>query len=197
MSKAEKTRQFIIEKTAPIFNTKGYAGTSITDLTEATGLTKGSIYGNFTNKDEVALAAFDHNLKCMNTAVREQMDDQKTAKEKLLVYVRVYENFLYAPFPKGGCPILNTSTEADDTHPGLRQRAADAIESWKNLLSDIIKRGIADKEFKNNIEPEHIAISLIALIEGGIMIGKVTGKLHYRKAIMESITKMIENVGLL
>lgn len=45
--KSERTRQFIIEKVAPIFNRKGYAGTSLSDLTEATGLTKGAIYGNF------------------------------------------------------------------------------------------------------------------------------------------------------
>ena len=58
-SKSSRTKQFIIEKTAPVFNAKGYAGTSINDLMIATGLTKGNIYGNFENKDEVALAAFD------------------------------------------------------------------------------------------------------------------------------------------
>ena len=63
MSKAERTKQFIVEKTAPIFNMKGYAGTSVNDMMAATGLTKGSIYGNFKNKDDVALAAFDHNRK--------------------------------------------------------------------------------------------------------------------------------------
>jgi AcrR family transcriptional regulator len=52
LSKAGRTRQFIIETTAPIFNTKGYEGTSMSTLTEATGLTKGSIYGNFENKEE-------------------------------------------------------------------------------------------------------------------------------------------------
>ena len=62
MSKAGRTRQFIIETTAGIFNTKGYAGTSMSDITEATGLTKGSIYGNFGNKEDVALAVFDHKL---------------------------------------------------------------------------------------------------------------------------------------
>ncbi len=55
-SKAERTRKFIVERTAPIFNMKGYSGTSLTDLTAATGLTKGSIYGNFENKDDVAIA---------------------------------------------------------------------------------------------------------------------------------------------
>jgi TetR/AcrR family transcriptional repressor of nem operon len=194
MSKAEKTRQFIIEKTAPVFNVKGYAGTSISDLMQATGLTKGSIYGNFANKDEVALAAFDHNLKCMNIAIQERMDSRGTIKDKLLVYAQVYEDFLYAPFPIGGCPILNTSTEADDTHPPLKKKAADALESWKNLLSGLIKKGIANNEFGGDIDPDEVAIGMIAMIEGGIMIGKVTGKLHYRHAVMKSIKRMIENL---
>jgi AcrR family transcriptional regulator len=43
VSKSERTKQYIIEKTAPVFNEKGYAGTSLTDLENATGLTKGSI----------------------------------------------------------------------------------------------------------------------------------------------------------
>jgi len=61
MSKAEKTKQFIIEKTAPVFNTKGYTSTSLSDITKSTGLTKGSIYGNFENKEEVALEAYRYN----------------------------------------------------------------------------------------------------------------------------------------
>src|ERR1017187_6727853 len=108
MTKAEQTRAFIIEKTAPIFNTKGYEGTSMSDITNATGLTKGSIYGNFVNKDEVALAVFDYNWRKIETIMRSEMAKYQTAKDKLLVYVDVYDNFLNHPFPEGGCPILNT-----------------------------------------------------------------------------------------
>ena len=55
MVRSEKTKQLIIEKTASIFNKKGYTGTYLSDLTNATGLTKGSIYGNFKDKIEVAV----------------------------------------------------------------------------------------------------------------------------------------------
>ena len=44
MGKSEQTKAFIIEKTAPLFNSKGYAGTSISDITGATNLTRGSVY---------------------------------------------------------------------------------------------------------------------------------------------------------
>lgn len=101
MSKAEKTKAYIIERTAPIFNTKGYAGTSLTDMTEATGLTKGSIYGNFSNKDDVALAAFDYNLTKVGSIIKREMDKHELIKDKLLVYVRVYEDYKNLDFRKG------------------------------------------------------------------------------------------------
>src|ERR1700733_14691551 len=104
MTKSEHTKAFIIEKTAPIFNTKGYEGTSMSDITNATGLTKGSIYGNFVNKDEVALAVFDYNLNKIETIIRSEMNKYLSAKDKLMVYINVYDNFLSHPFPQGGCP---------------------------------------------------------------------------------------------
>src|ERR1700710_3155929 len=127
VSKSERTRQFIIESTAGIFNTKGYAGTSMSDLTDATKLTKGSIYGNFENKEAVALAAFEHNICKVSGVIASEMNKHTLYKDKLMVYVKVYGDFFAKSFPTGGCPILNTAVEADDTHPLLKERAATAI----------------------------------------------------------------------
>ena len=189
MSKAEKTRQFIVERTAPIFNKKGYAGTSISDMTDATGLTKGSIYGNFANKDEVALAAFDHNVKKVIAMIRAEMDKKKTVREKLLVYADVYNN--PHGFPDGGCPILNTAVESDDTHDALRKKVVDVILSWKDLIITLLRQGIESKEFREIDDPEQTALSIIATIEGGIMIARVTGRPQYRKQVLEHVGKMI------
>jgi TetR/AcrR family transcriptional regulator, transcriptional repressor for nem operon len=194
MNKAEKTRQLIVEKTAPIFNTKGYAGTSLSDMTDATGLTKGSIYGNFANKDEVALAAFDYNLGKVQQIIRTEMSKESSARKKLLVYVRVYDNTYQLSFPKGGCPILNTATEADDTHPALKKKAADAILSWKNKIVKIVEEGIKSKEFKSNVNAEQIALTIISMIEGITMIALLTGRQQYRKAVMQSVENYINNI---
>jgi len=88
LSKADRTRQFIIETTAGIFNKKGYAGTSLSDLTEATGLTKGSIYGNFESKEEVALAVFDHNYTKMSKAITQHIQRANSYYDKLMVYAK-------------------------------------------------------------------------------------------------------------
>jgi len=57
------TSDFILQRVAPIFNKQGYVGTSLSDLTEVTGLTKGAIYFNFKNKEELAVKAFKFNVK--------------------------------------------------------------------------------------------------------------------------------------
>ena len=191
MSKAERTRQFIVERTAPIFNVKGYAGTSVSDMTEATGLTKGSIYGNFANKEEVALAAFEHNWKRVQAIVHAEMDRRKTNKQKLLALAGVYDDFQSHAFPAGGCPLLNTAGEADDTHPGLRDKAAAAFQGWKKNIVALIEAGVAAKEFRANVDAEQTALTLIAMIEGAIMISRLTGNARHRKAVMPLVKKTI------
>ncbi|TDO23505.1 TetR/AcrR family transcriptional regulator [Sediminibacterium goheungense] len=191
LSKAERTRQYIIEKTAPVFNEKGYAGTSIHDLTEATGLTKGSIYGNFENKDEVALAAFDYNFNTVTNYIKAQILATENSIERLLVYPKVYRKFLILPFLQPGCPILNTSTEADDTHPKLREKAAKALAFWKTSIENQIKRGMVRGEIKKNTNPTLIAIILVSIIEGSIMQAKVVQNAKDLKVAMDYLEKII------
>lgn len=190
-SKSELTRQFIIEKTAPVFNEKGYAGTSLADLENATGLTKGSIYGNFENKDEVALAAFDYTFNQVSTYIMGKISSTENAIERLLVYPNVYRNFLKIPFLKAGCPILNTSTESDDTHPLLKEKAANALQAWKKSVENQIKRGIARNEIKADTNPIEFAVVLIALIEGAIMQAKLTSRNKELCISMDYLEKLI------
>lgn len=190
-SKSERTKQFIIEKTAPVFNEKGYAGTSLSDLTEATKLSKGSIYGNFENKDEVALAAFDYNFNRITLYIKERILTTDHSIERLLVYPTVYRDFLKIPFLKPGCPILNTSTEADDTHPQLKEKANSALALWKASIENQVKRGIEREEIKAETNPTEVALVLMSLIEGAIMIAKVTGRSNELSITMNFLEKFI------
>ena len=194
MSKAERTRQFIIEKTAPIFNTKGYAGTSMNDLMNATGLTKGSIYGNFENKDDVALAAFDYNFGTVVSYIKFKMDERSTIIDKLLVYPETYRNFLRLPFLKAGCPVLNTSTEADDTHPMLRKKVVNALKLWKISVEKYIEIGIKKKQIKGDTNAAEFSAVLMSLIEGAVMQAKVTGTSTALNTTMTFLEKMIKDL---
>lgn len=195
MTKAEKTRNFIVEKTAPIFNMKGYAGTSLNDITAATGLTKGSIYGNFANKDEVALAAFDYNLKNVSSRIDADMNKKGSVKDKLLVYINIYQKFIDGSVSEGGCPVLNTAVDADDTHPELREKVLKAVLGWKNKIAKLVETGISVKEINADHNPEQVALTIIAIIEGGIMISRLTNKPAHWNLIMESLKKYINSLS--
>ncbi|SEP42589.1 TetR/AcrR family transcriptional regulator [Mucilaginibacter sp. OK283] len=191
LSKAERTRKFIVETTAPIFNKKGYAGTSLSDLTDATGLTKGSIYGNFANKEEVAAAAFDHNSAILRKQIQDRIQKAGTYYDKLLVYAQVYHSFTRATFPAGGCPILNTAVDADDTNPLLKDKAAQAVLRWKKSIENLIQAGIDAGEFKPDADLSGTALSMIALIEGGIMIAKVTNTPTSLDRVLQTVNALI------
>ena len=93
MRKAEKTSAYIIEIVAPIFNKNGYAATSISDITKATGLTKGAIYGNFESKEQLAIAAFKFMVKSLMKAIVKHMDKSDSPIEKLLLISDFYRNY--------------------------------------------------------------------------------------------------------
>jgi TetR/AcrR family transcriptional regulator, transcriptional repressor for nem operon len=191
-SKADRTRQFIIEAAAGIFNTKGYAGTSLSDLTQATGLTKGSIYGNFTDKEEVALACFDYNLARLNELISAEMAKVRSFEAKLLVYTQVYQLFVINSFPAaGGCPILNTATEADDTNPRLKERVSSAVLAWQKRIVNLIEGGMANGEFRQDAQPRQIALSIIALIEGGTMIAQATNDPASLSLVLKTVKLLI------
>lgn len=195
LSKSERTRQFIIETTAPIFNTKGYEGTSMSDLTTATGLTKGSIYGNFENKEEVALCAFDYNHSQIRKIITEKINQAKSYHDKLMVYATVYHSFTRPKgFIAGGCPILNTAVEADDTNPPLREKVAKAIISWKKGIMNLIEAGITTGEFRAGIDREHSALSIIALIEGGVMISRATNSPESLDVVLKTVGNIIDSL---
>lgn len=193
--RSESTRQFIIETTAAIFNKKGYAGTSMSDLTEATGLTKGSIYGNFENKDAVALAAFDYNVAHMQQVIHEKIAQATTYKDKLLAYTRIFSANQNTGPVEGGCPLLNTGSEADDTHEALRKKVAQYFLSWKKEAAGIISKGIAAGEFHKNTDAEKTALAMIALIEGGILLSRVTKTTAPMNTVIEVIHDLVAGIS--
>lgn len=193
-SKSEKTKKFIVEQTASLFNQKGFAGTSLQDIMIATGLSKGGVYGNFEGKEAIALAVFDYNYALVKDYFKAQMQATPHAIDRLLCYPQTYLHYEHFPFMRAGCPILNTATEADDTHPALRERAIAALEDWRCALENQVKRGIARAEIKCDTDATQVAVIMISLIEGAFMQAKVTGRKDELRVAMDFLAHFIEQL---
>ncbi len=192
MKRPEETKKYIIEKVAPIFNKKGFTGTYLSDLEKATGLTKGSIYGNFKNKNEVAIEAFRYNFKQLSKKIKFRIDKSKTSKEKILKFIEFYETEYENIIRNGGCPILNTAVDTDDGNEFLKIEVQKAITNWITLIENILKEGIRKSEFKN-INTYKFSIKIISIIEGSIMMAKVLDNKDIIQYNIENLKKEIDN----
>lgn len=189
MSKAERTRQFIIETSAPIINKKGMAGTSLTDIMEATKLAKGGIYGNFESKDEICKEAYSYLSSSLAEKLNQAVIEGKTAGEKLDNLLDVYENKSLS----GGCPILNFGVEADDTHPEIKERVMKSILSAKGRIISIAQFGIDNNEVSADINPPIFGTKAFTMIEGAILCRRIMDNDEIMQIIIGSIKKEFES----
>ena len=187
------TKQTIIEKSAMLFNKKGYAGTTLQDLTTATRLTKGSIYGNFTNKNEVALEAFRYNFAQLGARINAYVSKETGAISRLFALTRFYRQDFDMMTYLGGCPLMNAATDSDDTNEALRREVAQAFESVIGIISGIIDQGKQSGEISNQVVAPTYGALFFSLLEGGILLGKTTGKKQYLYEACDRIDKIIQD----
>ena len=186
--KAERTKQFIIEKSAPIFNSKGIAGTTIDDILEATKMAKGGIYGNFENKEAISIASVDFLFSKMAAKAEAVMSKEKTAVKKIFAFIDLRENPLI-PYIEGGCPILNFGVDSDNTNPTVKKKVRAMIESSMTLFIDILKQGIANGELSDKLNPEEYCLKLLVMLEGATLVSRVTDSVKP----MYTVIKMLKS----
>ena len=178
---AKQTREKIIQASIPIFNQKGYAGATLSDIMAATGLHKGSIYACFEDKQAIAVAVFRQSVAevdfKMETAIRQAGGD---AADQLLAMMNVYESLV--DDPNGGCPILNTAIDSDDAYLFLKIEAQAALSRWQERIKTVLQAG--------NL-PDDLANIIIASLEGGLMLSKLIGD---KQPIQQMISYVMERI---
>jgi TetR/AcrR family transcriptional repressor of nem operon len=192
MGKGEQTRQKIIAKAAPLFNQHGFAGCSMQDVMQATGLEKGGLYRHFSSKEELAAEAFRYALR---NGVRTRTDGLHaggSALDRLRCLIRRFVES--PPSVPGGCPLMNTAIDADDGNPVLRKLAFDAIADWKARLAAIVEQGIRRKEIRRSVHPRRIANTIVATLEGALMISRIEGSRDALRDAEESLQALLDGV---
>jgi TetR/AcrR family transcriptional repressor of nem operon len=170
-SRGEATRRRIIERSAPVFNRRGYSGTSMSELMAATGLEKGGIYRHFRSKEGLAVAAFDYAWKTVTEPRRRGLEECAGSVDKLLLLVR---NFVeYTGILPGGCPLLNTAVDSDDGNVLLRCKAHAALNQWREGIAEIVRLGQHEQELRRGIDPYSVATVVIASLEGAVMMSRL------------------------
>jgi AcrR family transcriptional regulator len=195
--KSERTKQYIIETAAPIFNKKGYAGTSLTDLTAATGLTKGSIYGNFESKEDIAVNAFNYTITKIKATVKEKLSTSEKAIDKLYLFLEFFLEYVFNPPVSGGCILLNTAVEADDNQPILKEQVSIELSQSIQHVAQLFRQAMAAGELRQECNPESMAYNIFCAVEGAIMVSRVQSNLKPMQEVVNYWRNQIKQLELL
>lgn len=183
MSKVKETRTRIISQAASLFNQRGYAGASMSDIMQVTGLKKGGIYNHFTSKDELAIAAFDFAVEQVSRRYLEILRQRRGAMARLKAIVLNFAATITEAPIAGGCPLMNTAIDSDDAHPALRERAQRAMSTWRELICRTVNQGRQRGEICADVQPDAVATILISTLEGALMLTKLYGdRVHLQRA---------------
>ncbi|MGB0389949.1 MAG: TetR/AcrR family transcriptional regulator [Salibacteraceae bacterium] len=176
MRKGEETKDFIVRKSAELFNIRGYTACSLSDIMEETNLKKGGIYNHFKNKDEIAIAAFDYSYSLVFKRFKTRLSQDATSLDKIHSIIEVFQSFGTNPVVKGGCPIFNTAIDATGTHSDLKTKAKEAINTLIKYVEIKVEEGKIEGEFKMNVNAPEFALFLVSTLEGALMVSRVNEK---------------------
>jgi TetR/AcrR family transcriptional regulator, transcriptional repressor for nem operon len=170
LTKGERTRQKIVETAAVLFNQNGFTGCSMGDIVTASGLEKGTLYGHFSTKEELALLAFDYAWKGTSDKRLRNVDTVSNSVDKLKLHI---DNYVNTPSFPGGCPLLNFAVDADDGNLALRARVRKALKGWEDFLAKIVEDGQSDGEINPEIDPHSVANLVISILEGATVVARI------------------------
>ena len=191
MSKSQKTKEHIIQKVAPIFNKKGYKGTSLSEITLATGMTKGAIYGNFKDKETLAIEAFNYNVRYVMSKIRLITDDIASPLSKLFAVSNFYRNYYQHQLEYGGCPILNVGIDSHGENSMMYQRVREVSLKLKASISKMISDGIVAKEIRDDVDAIKYGGLIFSIIEGAVFSSTILRDGQYLKDMMNHLDELI------
>lgn len=185
MRKGEQTRRAIIEKTAVLFNEKGYASTSMADVCAATGVRRGGIYNHFTGKEDLARESFAYATQYVSRRLRRALRGVTDPVARLSalfdVFLGLYTN--NSPFPNG-CPVLNTAVEAKGEWAGLRREARAAADKLRRLVADAVRDAKEQRRLAPGVDPEEVATVVVGTLEGGVLLAVLyDDRVHLERAV--------------
>lgn len=140
-------KEKIIDESLKLFSVKGFMTTSVTDIIQAAGTSKGGFYNHFKSKEDLYFATLSRARKLWREKNLSGTEEIERPLEKIKKILENYrDNYLADQnnFP-GGCIFINLSVELNDQAPKLAQEVNKGFERLKNMFRNLLdeekKRG--------------------------------------------------------
>jgi len=170
------TRVAIIEAATRLMHVGGYQNTSLDDVLRESGVGKGNFYYYFRSKEDLGFAILDQLVSrfvertlepCFSDPEGPRLSQVQCFLDRVLEAQRK-SNCV------GGCFMGNLACELSDVHEGFRARLATVFTRWRDRLTTALDEAQARGEVVASCRPETAAQFLVAGLEGGILLTKVS-----------------------
>ncbi len=189
-AKGDVTREKILNETICLYNQQGIESTSINDIIDVMGLTKGSLYFHFHSKDDLTHAVLTK-AKTDFAGFLESALTGKTPGEKLdNFFKRAVEKHKKAGFV-GGCLWGNVALETSDKDKGIAKVVSDAFDDWIGKIRITVKAAQNTGQIRNDLSADMLARHIVMTIEGGIMLARLKKSEKHLKDCLASLRKLI------
>ena len=166
-TKGTETRRNIIEKSLQLFCVKGYYNTSINDILEATGLTKGGLYGHFSSKEDIWYAVYDEALRVWRLAIFEGIHSKSSPLERIETFIENdIKNKLGNDIFEGGCFFHSMLVELSGQSDAMSRHIMAGFMQLDGLLCSWLEQADQQGMLKQGLNFKEIANYIIISLNG-------------------------------
>jgi TetR/AcrR family transcriptional repressor of nem operon len=165
-----KTKQFdeieVLKKAKEVFWLKGYNGTSMDDLVQATGLSRSSIYDTFGDKHGLFLKSLNQYCCSQQGSLEQQCSKTESPKKRIRsIFDSTIKDILIDKSRKG-CLLINVSMELSAVDKDVAAVSLANMEGMEQIFSTLVKEGQTKGEISKKFTPKALARHLFSSLMG-------------------------------
>jgi TetR/AcrR family transcriptional repressor of nem operon len=173
MNKGEKTRDHILKTTRAILVANGFHNTSISDIIDATGVKKGNLYYHFASKDDIGLAVLEDAKEEFFNFLTESFQGESPCAKVIHSCQAIFAEQKKNNFV-GGCLFGNAALEMSDNNPRFSEVIHEVFSRWVAEIDRYLSLSGEDCSRHLKLSPHLLAKTIVATMEGGIMMSRVS-----------------------
>lgn len=203
MTTAQKTspdrKQQVIAAAVRVFVAKGIQNTSMNEIIQASGLSKGGVYHYFESKDDLVLGVLDVFLEIQRDALQLALAQEAPTRDRLETIVKAIANSDYVHTQSHYSDVrmsLDMLTLALDK-PVFMTRMQQGYEELMGLLCPIIENGVQQGEFKADTNVRKVAMTISAIFDG-LRLQQPLDKLNFDWAEigLEAVNQLLDGISV-
>ena len=178
VTKGDRTKQRILETATNLFWQQSYHGLNMKAISDAAGVNKATIYGYFSSKEELAIAAIQSHhadmKRCVLDACLQQSGDP--LEQLSALYHHMYDSVKNAIDDHGifpGCHFINMAMELVTANPSIREAVQEVFTDQANFYRQIVLGAIEQNMPEERLDPEQTVQRLLAMMNGCMVMAKV------------------------